>query len=211
MKKFLTLASFFVFSQSAFALFELRGGYGVHSGTMSTLNTGLNTFSQCGEGCNASGTMGFNFDALVSPWPFGLGLGLRQENFQTKFSFSPISTDITYKFSRLALLLNYRLIDTLIYFGPIASFGLSGSSSLDTGILGISRNANARSTSSYSLGLEGGVKLLGFSAGLELGYSSLVGSDYVDSNSSVLTVGGTSINNLGLSGTYVKAILGFGF
>jgi hypothetical protein len=211
MKKFLALASLVLFSQSAFALFELRGGYGVHSGTMSTLSTGLSTFSQCAGGCDASGTTGFNFDALVSPWPFGLGLGLRQENFQTKLSFSPISTDITYKFSRLALLVNYRLIDTLIYLGPIASFGLSGSSSLDTGILGISRNGSARSTSSYSVGLEGGVKLLGFRAGLELGYSSLAGSDYVDSNSSVLSVGGTNLDKLELNGTYVKAILGFGF
>ncbi|MGZ3692091.1 MAG: hypothetical protein ACXVAX_11350, partial [Pseudobdellovibrio sp.] len=121
-------------------------------------------------------------------------------------SASGIDADLSYK--RTALLLNYRLIDTIIHFGPIASIGLSHSGSMNVKEGGTTKvSLTPSSLSSYSLGLELTVKpliVIPISVGAEAGYMSFKWGNVTNSVDS-------SVKNIDLSGTYMKVFLGLDF
>lgn len=133
----------------------------------------------------------------------GIGLGLRHEDLALDFKKS--STEYESNASRTSVLLGWRWIDTLVYFGPLLTYGISHSGGTaiikEAGV--ITSNLTADSQASYSAGFELGAKLLGFRVGLEAGYMNYEWKKLTG------TVG-TTTNKLDLSGSYGKVTIGFG-
>ena len=149
--------------------------------------------------------MGLGVDAIFVIPIVGLGGGIRYENL----GFTASSGGLEYKsqLTRTSLIVNYRIINTLIYLGPIATLGISHSNNIkwSDSNMNVSADLTPDSTSSYSVGLEAGVGLLGFIIGAEVGYQNLKWTSLKDSKSTI-----TTTPNLDMSGTYAKVMLGFG-
>lgn len=208
---------------TAQALIEIRGGYSSLNAEPTGFTSAFkSTSAACPSGCDLGfkGTAGLAADVIVSPPLFPIGFGLRIENFQSKPTATYLngsSTEFTFKYNRLALLVNYRLIDTLVYLGPIASFGIGDTATLDystktlAGTVTSSGTLTPGSKSSYSVGVEAGASLMMLMAGLEVGYSSLSASSLKDSSSNTLTFNGNNLDNVSMSGMYYRINLGVSF
>lgn len=151
-------------------------------------------------------TFGAGLDVIITLPLIPVGFGLRTEDMKLSVSSSGIDAEV--KYNRTALILNYRLIDTIVHFGPIATVGLSHSGSMN-----IKENGNTvvdlspGSLSSYSLGLELLVKpfvVLPLTIGAEAGYMNFKWGQVTNSVDSTQ-------KDIDLSGTYIKAFLGLDF
>lgn len=133
----------------------------------------------------------------------GVSLGVRHEDFALDFSKG--GTKYESSASRTSLLLGWRWVDTLVYFGPVLTYGIShsGGYAKITESASTTSDLTSDSQTSYSAGLELGTKLLGFRVGLEAGYMNYQWKNLTG------TVG-TNTSKLDLSGTYGKVIIGFG-
>jgi len=183
-------------SQSAMALFEVRAGYGILAS-----KPDFSTF-YAGTTPTMAPNAGITLDAIATIPLIGLGGGLRMENM--KIATDSSSVNIENQLNRTALILNYRLINTIIYLGPILTYGLSHSNSIKLSSNGtdLSKISSSK-VSSYSLGIEAGASLLGFLVGAELGTMSM---KYKDAEDSITMQKG----DLDMSGTYAKIFVGFG-
>jgi|GEM_PF-1313455 len=196
---------FFDFSSKAFALVELRAHYGFSKPSQN--------ISELCSACSNSSVVpgmpsnnGIGADLIVSlPAPLErIGIGARYENS----GFSSLSQGLETRAShiRTAVLVNYRLINQLIFFGPIATYGLSHSGSFD-----ITENTvklyeyAADQARSYSIGAEAGFRLIAFTITAEAGYLDERWQDAKNSVSSGLT------KDINFSGTYAKIHLGFAY
>lgn len=184
---------------SAHALVEARLTYGV-LGSKPDLASIYNGASEIPA---VAPNAGIGFDALFIVPVIGIGGGLRYENL----GFNAKSGNLEYKSqaTRTSIIINYRLINTLMYLGPIATIGMSHTNNIKW-----SEGANAAdfspdSTSSYTVGLEAGVGLLGFLVGAEAGYQNMKWSRVKDSTGTI-----ANTPDLDMSGSYVKVVLGFG-
>lgn len=186
-------------SQPSMALFEVRAGYGVLNSKPDLGSFYTNTADIPAATPNA----GLTLDAIATIPLVGLGGGLRMENMKIAYDSSILG--IENKMTRTALIVNYRLINTLIYLGPIFTYGLNHSNSIKLTSNGSTlSNISSSKVSSYSMGLEGGASLLGFMVGAEVG---TMGMKYKDATDSVDT---TRVHDLDMSGTYAKIFVGFG-
>ncbi|MEQ1723768.1 MAG: hypothetical protein ABL930_11370 [Pseudobdellovibrio sp.] len=188
---------------SSWALFEARLTYGSLASQQSLTDL---CQGSCAAPSNAPAiipTFGLGADAIVELPFFPLGVGLRMEDM--KLSASTSSIDAELKYTRTALILNYRLIDTIVHFGPIATFGIS-----HTGSMSIKENGTSRvdlspgSLSSYSVGVELGIKplvVLPLKVGAEAGYMSFNWGKVTNTIDS-------SQKDIDLSGVYLKVFLG---
>lgn len=153
----------------------------------------------------ATANFGLGADVVFDLPLAGFGVGMRYENLGLKYSGNGIHVES--ELSRTALLVNWRWIDTLVYFGPIFSAGISHSG----GSLSVIENGTtiadleAENQTSYSAGLELGAKLIGFRVGVEAGYIGYELKDLTGSTGSI-----TRIGKLDMSGPYAKILLGFG-
>ncbi len=188
---------------SAMALFEVRASYGIQS----TANSATDI---CGSSCTVAsnapslkGMAGFGADAIITLPLFPIGFGLRYENMGIAASSNGFEADV--KYTRTALLLNYRLIDTIVHFGPIASYGLSHSGSAVIKEAGLTRvDVSTTTMTTYSVGLELLVKpliVIPLTIGAEAGY---MGNKWGD----VTNASDGSKKSVDLSGSYMKIFLG---
>ncbi|MGZ3727252.1 MAG: hypothetical protein ACXWQQ_15735 [Pseudobdellovibrio sp.] len=191
---------------SSWALFEARLSYGSLASQQSIENICQGSCTTPSNAPASVPTFGLGADIIVSPPIIPIGFGIRTEDMKLSASASGIDADLSYK--RTALLLNYRLIDTIIHFGPIASIGLSHSGSMNVKEGGTTKvSLTPSSLSSYSLGLELTVKpliVIPISVGAEAGYMSFKWGNVTNSVDS-------SVKNIDLSGTYMKVFLGLDF
>lgn len=166
----------------------------------------------CGNLCTSSNIpavvpfVGTGADVIVKiPFiPFGFGVRYEKIGIGTNSSTIEVSANI----ERVAGIINYRIIDTIIHAGPIATLGLSTKSQLKVTESGTPRvNYDSTTADSASVGFELGIKpliIIPISVGAEAGYEILKIKNAKD-----------SINNttkdLDLSGTYLKVFLGLDF
>ncbi len=188
---------------SSWALFEARATVGA---TQANPDIQSICSGSCGSPSTAAGATyvpGVGLDAIVSLPLIPIGFGVRYEGIKLTGDNASSSTEI--KYTRTALLLNYRLIDTIVHFGPIASYGLS-----HTGNLTIKENGTTKvdlapsSMTSYSVGLELEVKpliVIPLIVGGEVGYMSFKWNGVTNSIDN-------SKKDVDLSGTYMKIFLG---
>lgn len=200
MKKLL-LALFIAAPVSSFALFEARLTYGLNGSkdALTEVCNGICTGSVPGM----VPLYGLGADAIVKLPLIPIGFGVRYEKLSLTGSTSDMSAEAN--FNRTALLLNYRLIDTILHVGPVFTYGLSHSG-------GIKMNQNGSALVDYTsdkgesmtLGLEVGVKpliILPLKVGAEAGITQIKLKDATD------TFGNTA-KDIDLSGHYIKVFLG---
>lgn len=203
MKRLLLLAITIItgtmISAPAHALFEARLTYGLLASKpdLTPLFPGQSSTPAIAP------TYGLGADVLISPPLFPLGFGMRYENMGVNASSGAL--DFKANYTRTAVLVNYRLIDTLVFLGPIFSYGISHSGEIKA-LTNSTETANFSSTkiSSYSVGLEAGVKLIGFHLGAEAGMQDFRWKEAHDKT------GNLADQDINLSGSYVKVLLGFG-
>lgn len=188
---------------SSWALFTARASYGLLTSKQDIANL---CQGSCTAPANAPAivpTYGLGLDALVSLPLVPFGFGLRYEKQGVSASASNIEASVNY--TRTAVLVNYRLIDTIIHFGPIASYGISHSGNFSIKEGGVTKvDVTPNSMTSYSLGLELEVKpliVIPIIVGAEFGYMGFKWNNSINSVDS-------SSKNIDLSGTYMKVFLG---
>jgi hypothetical protein len=205
MKKLLsTLLVALLTPMSSFALFEARVTYGPY------LTSGDPAGELCSGNALCSGTLPsklplpfMGVDALVKLPLIPFGFGLRYEKLTASGSSSNMEASAS--FNRTAVLVNYRLIDTILHVGPIFSYGISHSGGIEmkqngTKILDYTASAGE----SYSVGLEVGIKpliIIPLKIGAEAGISQFKFKDAKDSL-------GSAPKDINLSGNYLKVFLG---
>jgi hypothetical protein len=206
MKKYLvsTLISTLLIPVSSFALFEGRLTYGPY------LTSGDPVSDICSGNAACTGTVPSKLplpfmgaDVLVKLPLIPFGFGMRYEKLTASGSSS--NMDATASFNRTALLVNYRLIDTILHVGPIFSYGLSHSGSIEMSQNGTKiLDYSSSSGESYSLGLEVGIKpliIIPLKIGAEAGISQFKFKNAQDSL-------GSTPKDIDLSGNYFKVFLG---
>ncbi len=190
------------FSQEAKALVDLRLNYGL---LVSNTDLGPLCPTCGGSAPSVVPTYGLGADVVVNlPIPLVPGFGLRYEDMGLTANGNGV--EFKEKYTRTSLLLNYHIIDTLIYLGPIVTYGLSHSVSMKATENGaVKSDFGGGSQTSYSLGLEGGVHLAGAIIGGEIGYMDFRWKNAVDST------GNASTQDINMSGTYLKLAVGYSF
>lgn len=188
---------------SSWALFEARASYGLLTSTQDISDICTGSCTTPGNAPAIVPTYGLGLDAIVKLPLIPIGFGLRYENMGLSASTSSMEAKINY--TRTAVLVNYRLIDTIIHFGPIASYGISHSGTMSIKEGGVTKvDLSASTITSYSVGLELEVKpliVVPIIVGAEAGYMNMKWKDITNSIDS-------STKNVDLSGTYIKVFLG---
>ncbi len=154
---------------------------------------------------------GLGVDALIIFPVVGFGFGARYENL----GFKVDNAGLEYKTSttRTALLVNYRLLNTFFFLGPIATYGISHTNNMKWSVsspaLSVPTTAKGdlipQSSTSYSLGIEAGIKMLNFLLGAEVGYEDFKWKKMTDSTGNL-----TTTPDLNMNGVYTKVMFGFG-
>jgi hypothetical protein len=195
---FLTLFSV----ENAFAEIEILGSY-----SFATINP--NDLNQLDKGNISPGYSSITSSSAVGGdlryvFPVvSFLVGARYESWSAKAS--ALGIDQTASNNRLAVLVGYRILDFGPYVGLIGSYGVSNSFKVTTTGL---PDLTPASGQSYSLGVEGGVKLGPLMLGAELGYLSMIGTDMQSGTPPVsITINGAK-SNLDMSGVYGKLELG---
>ena len=207
MKNTLKLIAFFILLTPHYsqALVEARlkyGGLGAKDfatdacGTLCTAGSIPAVVPFIGTGADVSVTL-----PLI---PFGFGVRYEKLGISATSSTAELTADI----EQISAIINYRIIDTIIHVGPIATIGLSTKTQAKITESAVPRvNYEATSAESASLGLEAGIKpliVIPIAVGAELGYKHLKIKDAKDS------ITNTS-KDLDLSGGYLKVFLGLDF
>ncbi len=179
MKKFIFAVMLLLVPLSSHALFEVRAGYGTHA-------LDDDTYSESGITLISDDGAGFNIDVIFEP-PLitDLGIGLRYEVLKYDFRTTPVALTGEVEMTRLAGLINYRIIDFFAYLGLIGTFDIDNKSKVTLS------NTTTEDDMDFmwSAGVEGGVNLGLFSVGAEVG--KMFGDD--------------------MDGLYGKVLFGVGF
>ena len=204
MKKLLMITLVALLPISSYALFEARITYGPY------LTSGDPVSDICSGNASCTGTLPSKLplpftgaDVLVKLPLIPIGFGLRYEKLSASGSSSNMEATAT--FNRTAVLINYRLIDTIISVGPIFSYGLTHSGSLSMKQNGSKiLDYSASSGESYSLGIEAGIKpliVIPIKIGAEAGITQFKYKNVTDSL-------GRAPKDINLGGNYIKVFLG---
>ncbi len=150
MKKFFITALLFLIPLSSHALLEIRAGAGKNMFDEDTYG-----------GQQLDDSMGYNLDVIFEPPMLtDLGLGVRYEKINFDFGTGEA------EWTRIAGLVNYRIIDFIGYFGVIGTVGISNDFEIDYPA-GTASDFDEKLN--FTIGLEGGVNLGIFSIGAEVG------------------------------------------
>ena len=152
------------------------------------------------------------FDVLGNPQGLnGFGGGLRFDNFSK--NKKDASDVYSFNAAVLTALLNYRLVNSGTYYGPILGIGMAHNCELESKINSSSSTTYiAQNNMSYSLGAEGGWHVGHLAVGGELGYMSLKAKNFKTETDTYLT--NTSNGNLksaNFSGIYYRFQIGMRF
>jgi hypothetical protein len=155
--------------------------------------------------------LGYGLDALIQLPGVPIGFGIRYETMSAEGS-TPTSTVGEYKyetgFSRIALLVNKRLIDDFWYLGPIFGIGITNNVWYDLTAGGQADSYRTVGGTSVSVAAESGLKLSRLILGAEAGYMFAEFKTPKNASRSELT---SSAGRVGLdfSGPYFKLLVGY--
>ncbi len=199
LKNLVILASLFLASP-AWSLVEVKMTYT----SLNNKSPKEKVYTGSGAPPSVEAMSGIGGDLIFTLPIVGLGIGMRYENLGFKYGDDIVFDGAA---TRTAAILGWRWVDTLVYFGPIFSYGFSHSGGQIKATEGatIISDLTADKQSSYSAGLELGGKFLGFRVGAEAGYLNYEWKNLTGTSGSI-----TSVGKLDMSGPYVKLAIGFG-
>lgn len=193
----------FAAASPAHALLDLRATYSMLQTNPEDLNTFLPAMPKL------AGMQAFGADAVAHLPAFPIGLGVRYERFTSEKDGAAGNAEARY--IRTSVIVTKRLIDTGAYFGFIATGGISNDFTYETSAGGGRNKYKADGGFSGSAGIETGMNLMVLKIGAEAGYMHAPLGHLKNAQGAELTdVAGNKIK-ADLSGTYVRAVVGFGF
>lgn len=202
--KILSLIVALIIPVQSLAFLELKLGTTANNGEPDSLNKEI--ASLCGNcGTKSKLIAGLSADAIFKLPVLPVGFGLRYEKLGMALDFNDV-LKTSFDYTRIALLLNYRLINKFVYAGPVASYGLADSSKLKTELRGVLQYEKPASTnSSYTAGFEAGVNLLFLKLGGEIGMGQIKATSFKDD------AGVQFFDEINYTGSYFKVHAGFSF
>lgn len=195
-----------LFPFAAQATVDFRLNLGRTFANPKSLNEGLP------EMIHISGLSNIGFDLLVNPsfLPGGLGGGLRFDSYQT--SQKEGDNEISYSGSSFTMLINYRLINTVFYAGPILGIGIGNSAKIETQLNGDPKTGyESEQIRVVTLGIEGGARVATLAFGGEMGYQYYKGKEFIDGNGNYFRDSSGVPKEADLGGMYLKVSCGFSF
>jgi hypothetical protein len=198
-----TFAALFLVAQPAFSLVELKAAYSMFSVSPSGLNDNFAGQPKISE------MQALSFDVMGNVPLMPVGLGVRHEMFSRKESSGSLNSEVDWK--RTSILVNKRFIDMGIYLGPIATVSFASDFKYKSATGSTRTDYKTEGTLTATAGLEAGFKLALLSAGIEAGYLHAPMGNLRDSAGVEVVGSNGSKINVDLSGTYVRATVGFGF
>jgi hypothetical protein len=203
------LGSFY--SLESQALIHLRLGTTSMASQASGYNQFLNDYCL---GCDSKAGLlrGLTGDLLVNLPLIPIGFGLRYDSLEDKIALGGTDNVVTQAANIVSVLVNYRLWDTLFFVGPIMSYGVSHSGHMSLKQQGVEQYRGTGKWSSYSVGLEAGLKLGLFQVGAELGQSSISMTGIRNNQSQVWqSPGEQNLEEIKRSGLYSRIFVSVGF
>lgn len=191
--KWLGLALLFVGVTARAGLLEIRAGVGMNAADPKDLNTAINS------GLDNDSIDNYNLDVYVNLPAIPIGVGLRNEWLKGEASFGADAWDIDA--NNLTVLVDWRIIDSVVYVGPLVTIGAPfGDILANSG--GNSDKATLKMDQlSYGIAAEAGIKFGSLILGAEAGYQSV----------KLKAGSGSSQVDVDLSGVYGKAMVGISF
>ncbi len=197
----IAILSFLLTPPAAWGLFEIRGSYELLD------SSGVKDHDD--NVPNMKMPAGLSADVLTSV--LGIVAGVRYQNL-TENKSTGAGSAYEAKYNRTSLVGSYRFLDSEFYLGPIVTLGLN--SNIDytyTPTSGATSKLESGTTSSYSIGVDGGFQAFGFLVGAEVGYlSAKIGNLKNKNGGGEVLVGGTPIS-ADMSGVYTRIMAGYSF
>lgn len=192
------------------AAFELRANYTYHWMDPKKLNEFMSGTSTT----TVKRMDGMGFDARYVISQLHTGLGFRYEKRTRSVSSSRFPNIGNYAgetgVTRLAVLVNVRVLDSQVFLGPVGTLGVSDSAYFKHTV-GTTGNYTSSKKTSISVGLEGGLKLKFFMIGLEGGYLFANYGVPKNGNSEYKTMGTNEPIPLVFTGPYAQVSVGITF
>lgn len=195
------------FASKAHALLEVRAhgmAQAIHPNDLNQRHRDFNV-------AQPKSLFGYGLDALLLLTGVPIGFGVRYETAQIQDSTSS-GTQGEYRFetgfSRIAVLVNKRLVDSEWYLGPIFGIGITNSVWYDFTSGGQSDSFRTVGGTSISTAVESGIKLKRLILGAEAGYMFAEFRTPKNASRSELTSTAGKVG-LDFSGPYFKFILGY--
>lgn len=190
-------------SPSAHALVELKGGYSLHQTSPSGLNDAFPANPKISQ------LQSFSADIMANVPLMPVGLGLRYESLKRDETSGTMGSEVTW--TRSSIVINKRFIDTLMYLGPIVTVGIANDFKYRSSNGGTSTEYKTDSQLNGTIGVEAGAKLLLLRVGVEIGYLYAPMGELKTSTGGAVTDANGSKVTFDMSGTYMRAVVGFGF
>lgn len=206
MRRIFLFIAVFLLPLATQATVDFRLNLGRTFSNPDSLNEGLS------ERLHISGLSNIGFDLLINPLflPGGLGFGMRFDSFQTAQKDG--NDEFSYSGSSFSMLVNYRLINTGFYAGPLIGIGVGNSAKVET-VFGSAPKTTyeAGKIRNISFGVEGGARVTSLVFGGEFGYQYYNVKNFMDGNANYLTNSMGTPKEGDLSGLYMKISCGFSF
>ncbi len=195
----------------AHAFLEIRGTYGMNVVKPTDIESGATSYFPV-----LTDIRGLGADLIVSLPAFPIGFGVRYEKLDSSKSATVggYTSSLTAELSRVALLVNFRIIDTGIYLGALGTYGLSHTTGLsietDLPLSSNYPNLKASSVSTMTVGVEGGVHIMSLVLGGDLGYMIGKANTFMDNGTIIQTADGSNLD-VDLGGLFAKVHVGYMF
>ncbi len=191
--KWLGVALLFVGVGARAGLLEVRAGVGMNAADPKDLNTAIN------NGLDNDSIDNYNLDVYFNIPAIPLGVGLRNEWLKGEASFGSDMWDIDA--NNLTVLVDWRLIDSVVYVGPLVTIGAPFGDILANSGGNSDKSTLKMDQLSYGIAAEAGIKIGSLILGAEAGYQSV----------KLKAGSGSSQVDVDLSGVYGKAMVGVSF
>ena len=199
----ITLATVVSIAPSAHAVIELKGGYSLHTSSPGGLN------DQFAANPKITQLQSISFDAMGHVPLLPVGLGVRYETLKRNETADGFGSEVNW--SRTSIIVNKRLIDTLVYLGPIATFSVASDFKYTSKTGNVSTRYKTESQLNATVGVEAGAKLSLLRVGAEVGYHyAPMGELKTDAGVPVTNGAGEKVT-FDMSGPYARLVVGFGF
>lgn len=193
----------FLIAKPAHALIEVKGGYSQLTVSPGSLNDQFPLAPEIKQ------LQSISVDVMANVPLMPVGLGVRYEMLKRNETAGTSGSQVDWK--RTSILVNKRLIDTLMYLGPIFTVSVASDFKYESTVAGVASNYKTESAFNATAGVEAGLKLLLFRIGAEVGYLyAPMGELKTSAGVPVTNASGNKVT-FDMSGPYARVTAGFGF